>query len=518
MKNVLEYLETTEKVFPEKTGVIDETGAYSFGQLAKESRHVGTGLLRYVTPGQPVAVFMKKSMAALCGFFGIVYAGGFYTYFDPALPSVRMGQIAEILHLTVVLTDKEHICLAKDYFPAAECLCIEELMQTAEDTEKLARIRAQQIDTDPLYVNFTSGSTGAPKGVVVSHSSVLDFTDVFAETFGFDKTERIANQAPFDFDVSVKDIYTAIKTGATLVLVPRELFSRPVELLDFLCEQKITTMIWAVSALCLVSMFHGLDYKCPVTVRKVLFSGEVMPMKQLKDWMVHLPEAEFVNLYGPTEITCNCTYHVIRRDREYAEGIPIGRAFANEAVFLMDAQRQRVTEPGAVGEICVRGRALALGYYGDALQTSQAFVQNPLHQHYLDPVYRTGDLGRYDADGELYFAGRKDFQIKYRGHRIELEEIERAMAKVAGVERCVCVFDEKKSRLYGFYTGTIDKKDLREALSKALPPFMLPERLVARDSFILTKNGKIDRKLLLKEVTAKKGSTVQPEAGKTEQH
>ena len=198
--------------------------------------------------------------------------------------------------------------------------------------------------------------------MVVSHSSVLDFTDVFTETFGFDKTERIANQAPFDFDVSVKDIYTAIKTGATLVLVPRELFSRPVELLDFLCEQKITTMIWAVSALCLVSMFHGLEYKCPVTVRKVLFSGEVMPMKQLKDWMVHLPEAEFVNLYGPTEITCNCTYHVIRRDREYAEGIPIGRAFANEAVFLMDAQRQRVTEPGAVGEICVRGRALALGY------------------------------------------------------------------------------------------------------------------------------------------------------------
>ena len=508
MKNVLEYLEATERKFPEKTGVIDETGDYSFSQLAKKSRQVGTGLLRYVQPGQPVAVFMKKSMAALCGFFGIVYVGGFYTYFDPMLPSVRLGQIAEVLRLSVVLTDREHQALAQTYFPAAKCLCIEDLMQTEEETEKLSQIRLQQIDTDPLYVNFTSGSTGVPKGVVVSHGSVLDFIDTFVETFRFDETERIANQAPFDFDVSVKDIYTALKTGATLVLVPRDLFSRPVELLDFICAQQITTMIWAVSALCLVSMFHGLDYKCPTMVRKVLFSGEVMPMKQLKDWMEHLPEAEFVNLYGPTEITCNCTYHVIQRDREYTDGIPIGKAFANEAVFLVDEQGQRVTEPGMAGEICVRGRALALGYYDNTLQTSHSFVQNPLHQYYLDPVYKTGDLGRYDTDGELYFAGRKDFQIKYRGHRIELEEIERAMAKTAGVERCVCVFDEKKSRLYGFYTGTIDKKELHEALSKALPPFMLPERLVARDSFTLTKNGKIDRKLLLQEVTAKKGRQV----------
>ena len=512
MKNVLEYLEMTEKKFPGKTGVVDETGEYSFSQLAEKSRCVGTGLLRYVQPGQPVAVFMKKSMAALCGFFGIVYAGGFYTYFDPMLPSVRLGQIAGVLHLTVVLTDRENVGLAKEYFPAAECLCIEELMQTAEDPKKLLQIRRQQIDTDPLYVNFTSGSTGVPKGVVVSHGSVLDFIDTFVETFGFDETERIANQAPFDFDVSVKDIYTAMKTGATLVLVPREMFSRPVELLDFICAQRITTMIWAVSALCLVSMFHGLDYKCPVMVRKVLFSGEVMPMKQLSDWMTHLPEAQFVNLYGPTEITCNCTYHVIRRDRTYPDGIPIGRAFANEAVFLVDENGQQIIESGQSGEICVRGRALALGYYDNTLQTSQSFVQNPLHQYYLDPVYRTGDLGRYGTDRELYFAGRKDFQIKYRGHRIELEEIERAMAKVAGVERCVCVFDEKKSRLYGFYTGTIDKKDLHEALSQALPAFMLPERLIVRDSFTLTKNGKIDRKLLLQEVTAKKGSAVRRES------
>ena len=134
-------------------------------------------------------------------------------------------------------------------------------MQSCEDAEYLERVRRQQVDVDPLYVNFTSGSTGKPKGVVVSHRSVIDFIDAFSRTFSLDSRECIANQAPFDFDVSVKDIYTALKTGAELLIVPRELFSRPAELLDYLCEHEVTTMIWAVSALCLVSMFHGLDYR-----------------------------------------------------------------------------------------------------------------------------------------------------------------------------------------------------------------------------------------------------------------
>lgn len=259
-------------------------------------------------------------------------------------------------------------------------------------------------------------------------------------------------------------------------------------------------MIWAVLALCLVSMFHGLDYRCPDSVKKVLFSGEVMPKKQLQDWMDHLPEAMFANLYGPTEITCNCAYHVIDRNREYEKGIPIGKPFDNEQVFLVDDTGGEVTEPGRLGEICVRGAALALGYYDNVEQTVCAFAQNPLHRRYLDPVYRTGDLGKYDDRGELYFCGRKDFQIKYRGHRIELEELERAMEKIPGVERSVCVFDGEKSRLYGFYTGDIDKKILHEKLTETLPAFMIPERLIQKRDFLLTKNGKADRKNLLEEV------------------
>lgn len=500
MKNVLEYLENAARIWPEKPGVIETGGTYSFSEIAKDSRCVASALTGVLEPRHPAAVFMPKGKNALTAFFGIVYAGGFYTFLDPELPKTRLRQITGVLKDPVVVTDCDHLARAREYFPDAKCLCVEELRTVCPEEERLAAIRRQQVDGDPLYVNFTSGSTGVPKGVVVSHRSVIDFIEVFAPAFGFDSEDRIANQAPFDFDVSVKDIYTALKTGAALVIVPRELFSRPAELLDYVCDRQVTAMIWAVSALCLVSMFHGLDYRCPHRVKKVLFSGEVMPQKQLKDWMDHLPDAVFVNLYGPTEITCNCTYHVVERGREYREGIPIGVPFDNEQVFLVDEEGRQVTKAGDCGEICVRGTALALGYYDNAVQTSRAFVQNPLHSLYLDPVYRTGDRGKYNERGELFFCGRKDFQIKYRGHRIELEEIERAMEAVPGVERGICVFDEGKSRLYGVYTGTVEKQVLHRELSAALPPFMIPERLVKAEHLALTKNGKADRKRLLEEI------------------
>ena len=306
----------------------------------------------------------------------------------------------------------------------------------------------------------------------------------------------IANQAPFDFDVSVKDIYSAMKAGATLAVVPRRLFSVPTELMDFLCEKQATTLIWAVSALCLITGFHALDYKTPQSIRKILFSGEVMPLRALKEFRKHLPDATYVNLYGPTEITCNCTYHILERDRDYAAGIPIGIPFPNEDVFLLDGENRLITGQDAEGEICVRGTALALGYYRCPEQNAAHFTQNPLNPNYPERIYRTGDLGRYNAQGELVFSGRKDFQIKYMGHRIELEEIEREMNAIPGVDRACCVFDEKRSRLKGFYTGTIDQGELHTIMKQTLPGFMVPGILRQVEAMPLNKNGKIDRKAL----------------------
>lgn len=491
MKNILEMFETSVQRDPNRTAVTDGKMTFSYQALQKVSQRCGSQLAQQHIRNQPIGVYMEKGTLTLTAFMGIVYSGNFYVLLNPELPDQRLSQMAHVLQTTCLITDQAHLEKAREIFDLPHILTIETLMEAAIRPEILTNIRQRCIDTDPLYANFTSGSTGIPKGVVVSHRSVIDFIQVFTRTFHFQKEDVFGNQAPFDFDVSVKDIYSAWACGGQLVIIPKALFSQPTALLDYICEHHITIMIWAVSALCLISTFHGLDYRTPETVRQVLFSGETMPLKHLKNWLTHLPETTFVNLYGPTEITCNCTYHQIERQRDYTQGLPIGQPFDNEDVFLLDQNDQ------GIGEICVRGSALALGYFNAWEQTTAHFVQNPLNSAYPERIYRTGDLGYWDHQ-ELYFVGRKDDQIKYQGHRIELGEIEKAMDAIEGVERCCCIYDHNRQKLYGFYIGNLSRKALHSELKKRLPPFMIPNALRQKAQFPLTKNGKIDRRALLK--------------------
>ena len=374
MKNVLEYLENVKT----NNLVIDKNGSISYQKLLENSKKIGSGLGKFIKNNDPVPVYMEKGISALEVFMGALYSGGFYSLLNVGLPKMRLEQIINVLDVDYIVTDNEHLEDAKVFFPDKELILYEDLIKEEINDDLLNEIRKKKIDLDPVYANFTSGSTGVPKGVIVGNRSIIDFVDNFVDTFGIKDDDVIANQAPFDFDVSVKDIYPALKTGATLVIVPKELFSKPALLIDFLVDHKVTTMTWAVSALCLISTFHGLDYKVPTSVKRVMFSGEVIPMKHLKSWMEHLPNAMFVNLYGPTEITCNCTYHIIDRNREY-EKIPVGIPFNNEAVFLLNDKNELVTKESEKGEICVRGTALALGYYKNNEQTDKAFVRNPLN-------------------------------------------------------------------------------------------------------------------------------------------
>lgn len=495
-KNVLYYLENSARNYPEKIALMDDVLQLSYHQTLLRSQTIGTALCKRILPRQSVGVYMEKNAQTLCAFFGCVYAGCAYSFLNPELPPSRLAQIVSVLKPSVIIAARELENAARDTFPDSTIVLIEDLEKEEVDTAALEAVRCRHIDTNPLYINFTSGSTGVPKGIVVSHRSVLDFIDYFTELFHITQEDVIANQAPFDFDVSVKDIYSALASGATLLVVPRRLFSLPAALADFLADNKVTTMIWAVSAICLLTTFHALDYRTPKTVNKILFSGEVMPNRALKELKKYLPDAMLVNLYGPTEITCNCTYHVLDPQRDYSGGIPIGMPFPNEDVFLLDDADRLITEPDIPGEVCVRGTALALGYFCNPEQNAAHFVQNPLNQMYPERIYRTGDLARYNELGELVFCGRKDFQIKYMGHRIELEEIEREMANIPGVERACCVFDEKRSRLKGFYIGTITKEALHATMKGSLPEFMIPGILRQVEQMPLNKNGKIDRKAL----------------------
>ncbi len=497
MYNVLDYLKKSCQKYSDKIAVIEEDKKITYRDFNEYSKIVGS----YIGTkcfNEPIIIFMDKGIDTLIAFFGVIYGGCFYSLINPELPENRILQIKSVINSKMVITDDEHYELATKYFNDLEINKIEDLKKGKIDNDILNKCYERHIDCDPLYVNFTSGSTGVPKGVVISHRSVIDFIDVFTNLFNFDDEDIIGNQAPFDFDVSVKDIFSAFKMGATLLIIPKRYFSNPSLLLDYISENKITTMTWAVSALCLITTFHGLDYKVPTTVKKILFSGEVMPLKHLKIWMEKLPKTTFVNIYGPTEITCNCLYYVIDRNKNYEDKIPVGKAFPNERVFLLDDDGHVVTNQNKVGEICVSGTALGLGYYNNVKQTNEHFVQNPNNSLYIDMIYRTGDLGYYNEDDDIVFNGRKDFQIKYLGHRIELEEIEKSLMDIDEVVRSCCLFDEDKQRLYGFYIGDISKKDLTLKLKQLLPVYMMPTKLIKLDNFPITKNGKIDRKELMK--------------------
>ena len=497
MKNILELLQTTAAALPDKQAVTAPDGACTWRELWQDTERAGTALTAWAVPRTPVPVLMEKGRHALSAFFGAVQAGCFYVPLSPALPEARLRQVLDVLQAPCLVTDRENSALAGRLLPNGVVLDIGELLRTAPDPAALAHIQQGMTDADPLYCLFTSGSTGTPKGVVISHRAVLDFIPSFTALFGIGAEDVIGNQAPFDFDVSVKDIYSAVQTGATLAIIPRQLFSQPARLMDFLDENRVTTLTWAVSALCLVSALHGLDYRAPSAVRRVLFSGEVMPPAHLRSWMQHLPQAAFVNLYGPTEITCNCTYHRIESDDIDPAGVPLGRPFPNRRVFLLDEDGREIDSAGQTGEICVGGAGLALGYYNAPEQTARAFVQHPDNRRYRERIYRTGDLGQYDAQGALRFCGRLDFQIKHMGHRIELEEIERAAAQIDGVTQCCCVYDEEKSRLHAFYTGTAESAAVFKQLAGRLPVFMLPRTLVRLEQLPLTPNGKADRRRLL---------------------
>lgn len=503
MKTVVEYLENSAKKTPKKIAVRDPEHTCTYEELLENAQKIGTMVSKYSSVRKPIAVYMEKSIEAVTALMGIAYADCFYVYLNSEQTTYRICQILDSIKADCIITDQEE--QVEKFGFKGTILEYKDAGEQKINLTQLKKIRAQALDIDPLYCNYTSGSTGNPKGVIVSHRSVIDFMEYFPKIFSITEEDVIGNQAPFDFDVSVKDIYSSIKVGATLVLIPKKYFSIVTTLIDYLCECKVTTLIWVASALCLIAQFKGFSYRTPEYIMKVLFSGEKMPVKYLNIWRKYLPNASYVNLYGPTEVTCNCTYYKITRPFDVEEEIPIGKAFPNEKVFLLDEDNHLVTKEFVDGEICVSGTALALGYYNNSSQSEQHFMQNPLNLNYIETIYRTGDLAYYNEARDLCFRGRKDFQIKYMGHRMELEEIEAAMNRLPEIERACCGFNTEKNSLIAFYCGKIEPKRLKVKLYELLPKYMIPRFFNQLSTLPFTNGGKINRKKLMEMETEKNG-------------
>lgn len=492
--SVLEWLDNSSRQFGDKMAVCDDDGQITYRQYHDKA----VGLARAIIDSgsmakEPVVVYLEKSAKVLVSFLGIAYAGDFYSPVDIEMPRQRVDKILEVLQPKLVITSNKLKENFEKFNYTGDYILYEDIVPLPAD-ELVERRKRQIIDTDLLYVLFTSGSTGIPKGVAITHRGVIDYTDWVTDTFSVSSADRFGNQAPFYFDNSILDIYSCLKTGAALYIIPKELFIQPVRLLEYIKSNTINSIFWVPSALIVVSKlkaFRSIDLSH--VLKRVLFCGEVMPNKQLNIWRTFLPDAAYANLYGPTEITDACTCYIVDREFSDDEALPIGFPMKNTDILVLDENDHLIKEPGKIGELCVRGTGLAVGYYNDPERTKEVFVQNPLHNAYEEKIYRTGDLVEYNQYGELVYMSRKDFQIKHLGHRIELGEIENAVSALPEVTRCCCLYDDKHSRITLFLDTDLSKEELCMQLKNMIPEYMHPGKVIYMENLPLNGNGKIDR-------------------------
>ena len=491
--HILSDLYRTAEEKPDKIAYSDGKNELTFWEVYQQSQSIGSYLHEKGIYKKPIVIFMRKSPQEITAFFGTVAGGNFYVPVDEEMSGGRIQMILDQVKPPMIICDDETEETAKKFqVENCEIRRYSELIQTEIDKDALEHIYHSAIDTDPVYIVFTSGSTGVPKGVAACHRSVKDYIEQLSETLEFSEDTVFGNQAPLYFDACLKEIYPTLKFGATTYLIPKYCFSYPVALVEYLNTYKINTICWVVSALTMISAFDTFKTVRPEYIHTIAFGGEVFPVKQLRLWREALPEASFVNLYGPTECTGMCCFYKVEREFAEDEVIPIGRSFPNREIILL-TEDGKAAAVGEQGEICVRGTALTLGYYGEWNRTKEAFVQNPLNTVYPELIYRTGDIGRYNDLGELCFVSRRDAQIKHMGHRIELGEIEVNANEIAGVKMAVCIYNREKQKIILCYLGDIAEKELMTELKWKLPRYMLPNQVVRLEKMPFTANGKIDR-------------------------
>lgn len=502
MKNsVLSWLDETAKRLPNKLALQDISGNITYQEYRSKSLAIAYKIVE-LNKGEmkkPIVVYLEKGKEVLVSFMGVAYSGCFYSPIDTEMPPSRVNKILEVLKPEIVITTNKLKTNFEKFNFYGSYIIYEETICSEEDETAVKPYTEKIVDTDLLYVLFTSGSTGVPKGVSICHRSVIDYIDWVTETFNITQKDTFGNQAPFYFDNSILDIYSCMKMGATLNIIPKKLFFQPVPLLEYIKYNKINTIFWVPSALIVVSKlkaFRNVDLSD--TLKRVLFCGEVMPNKQLNIWRKFLPNVTYANLYGPTEITDACTYYIVDREFSDDEPLPIGIPMSNTDILVLNDEDKLVTDD-EVGELCVRGTSLAMGYYNNPEKTRSAFVQNPLNKAVPEIIYRTGDLVRYNEYREIIYISRKDFQIKHLGHRIELGEIETAISSLEEVTLNCCLYDEKNQRIVLFVDAQVDRDYIKERIEKLVPEYMIPGKVIYLENMPINANGKIDR-IKLKEL------------------
>ena len=527
--NLLSYLYTTAAQYPDKPAFISETSTFTFSELKSKTEIIGSFIADKNIYNEPVLVFMEKSPEEVSALLGVICSGNYYVALDLEMAETRLSHIIDITGAKLMICDKYTETKAESLGFKGKIYNYDEIITGKIAHEVLLNIYQKAKDTDPVYIVFTSGSTGVPKGVMASHRNVIDYIEGLGEILECDENTVFGNQAPLYLDASLKDVYTTLKYGATTYFIPKKLFMSPVKLIEYLNEHKINTICFVASALTIFTRLSAFEYAKPDYLKVIAFGGEVLPLSHLKQWKEACPKAKFINLYGATECTGMSSYYVIDDVERLENSIPIGKPLPNTEILLLNEEGSPIVKPlqgteisiidkegnptvkqpadtkifrqdekSLQGEICIGGTGLALGYYKDVEKTKEKFVKNPLNDGMSKLIYKTGDIGYYGEDGEINFAGRKDNQIKHRGYRIELEEIEACGNEISGVERGVCHYDNDKEVIIFFYEGSIEPDKVKEYFRNKLAGYMVPGKIVKLAKLPNMAGGKIDRKTLAK--------------------
>ncbi|MDN5202268.1 amino acid adenylation domain-containing protein [Fulvivirgaceae bacterium BMA10] len=505
---------------PQKEVIIAGETKLTYKQLDKLSNRFANLLIATgVKKGDRVGLYMPKNIPAVIGVFGILKAGAAYVPLDINAPSARIAffiQNCEMTHLMVSSSKKEimdevfkentsldTVILSDDFtdIPSEWPAHIHDWNKVMQSHDKNPNVR--NIDTDLAYILYTSGSTGVPKGVMTSHHNSLAFINSMSELFKILPEDKVANPAPLKFGISIFDIFVTIKEGATMVIIPDLLTTFPCQLADWMHENEISIWFSVPFVLSRLVLDGQIDRYNFDHLRAVFFAGEVFPAKYLRQLMNLWPSVTYFNIYGTTETNVITGYEVEPLDEDHIKPIPIGKAISNLEAFLIDERGNLIDRPGESGELCVRGAAVAQGYWANEAKTKENFIENPLDPHSKDLVYKTGDVVVLDEKGRFHYTGRRDHMIKSRGYRIEIGEIEAALYSHKSIKEAAVVGipDELAGHKIKAFVTLHDKRslepvELQKFCTQQIPRYMVPESIEFLEALPKTSTGKIDKTAL----------------------
>lgn len=496
--NLIEYLEQTVVRESQKTAVIEGDKKVSFSELTYKSKALASSIiLRNGCINKPIAVYLPKSIESVYTDIAITYSGNIYMNLDLKTPNERIKNILEHIKPEIIISNTALLNNITSLLPSTILILnVDDILNMKKLEDKIIINRLSGIiDSDPYCIINTSGSTGTPKGVVLNHKSFIDFTEWAVNKLQIGDNEVVGSLSPLVFDIYSFELCMLMAKGSTIILLPDTLAAYPARLLAIMNDSKVSFIFWVPTIMVNIANMGLFDKLVLPDLKTVWFAGEVFPTKQFNYWKAHLPVTKFVNLYGPIEITLDCTYFIVNQELNDNEPIPIGYPCRNTDILILNEQNQPV-KTNEEGELCVRGTSLAMGYYNNPEKTSAAFIQNPLNTSYPEIIYRTGDVVYRKDNGVIIFKGRKDSLVKHLGYRIELVEIEHVIINTLKLTKNGCVvYNYGKKEITLFYETDKDSSiaDMKRAIGEVFPKYMIPTVYRKLEELPRNTNGKIDR-------------------------